>query len=81
MKVETPDPVICDKCGKNMAAEAGSLAIGMTVQVSCTNPWSDAVMQKQFGKYELGREYRICFECLIDNMLGVGAKSYTKGAS
>ena len=57
----------CDNCGKEMTLEGFSI-IGYRLQFTAGSFNTDAeFIQKQLGKYELGREYNFCLECMLDS--------------
>lgn len=59
----------CDKCGKEMTEEATDTTVAMLEVTISHGPEGDCsrdFMQKQVGKYELGKTYRFCCECYLD---------------
>jgi len=65
----------CAKCGKSITAVGGRSFGGMTIQVKDYKSWGQdsfttEFLQEQMGKYELNKAYHICYECLLDSMLG-----------
>jgi len=71
------DKAYCDKCGKCMTQEVcdtimPTTMIGITISmVDIGNePRYKEFIKKQMGKYEVGREYRFCFECVLDTLFG-----------
>ena len=60
----------CHKCGKCITSEKGETVAAMSIVISITDIGDKDFAQKQLGRYELGKTYRICYECTIDNMLG-----------
>jgi len=59
----------CTKCGKDMRAPDGSLHVGINLMVNVNEGTLVPFYQKQLGKYELGKEISICWECWIDSFL------------
>jgi len=59
----------CDVCGKDlMMDDLKTSLMGALVQVRILKDQSPeyiAFVQRQLGPYETGREYAVCFECLI----------------
>lgn len=60
----------CEKCKKNMDDKDGISTIGIAISVKCEIAKEIPFMQKQMGKYKLGKEYNFCFECFIDALMG-----------
>ena len=63
----------CTKCNKCMTDDKGTTIEGMQMifrNCNENNPDMIEFFKKQLGKYELNAEYAICYECMIDNMLG-----------
>ena len=69
IKVEEEGMLICDVCGKEMTIVTDNgekHAEGMNVQVCCQgNDIPREFIQKQMGKYKIGKTYRLCHECIL----------------
>lgn len=58
----------CDACGKAMFdKELNTIVVGMSVSMMATEEERE-FYQEQLGDYELGRIYRICWECLYKSL-------------
>lgn len=73
--------VYCDVCGKDMTyhypetqEHKGTVRtlIGMNIVVHRDHDHLTEFCQKQLGPYELGKQYNICYECVL-KALGVPA--------
>ena len=57
-----------------MTDDKGTTIEGMQIifrNCNENNPDMIEFFKKQLGKYEMDAEYAICYECMIDNMLGI----------
>ena len=62
----------CSKCNKELEDEKGQSLTGMHIRIHSSDPINDMeFLQKQMGKYEIGKDYNFCFECLLDTLMGV----------
>lgn len=63
--------MICDKCGKEMSDEHGTM-IGLSIMVNRNgiDGHTDEFLDKQLGKYAGNDHYEFCYECLIDAVMG-----------
>lgn len=64
----------CDRCGKEMSGNSRTVVcINVYLSTLGWNVLEDDrdFLQQQIGKYDLNREYRFCFECVLDNLFGV----------
>ena len=72
----------CDKCGKCMTMDDETEVIGMAINfenASGDDAATTKFFKEQLGKYEPGRRYQVCWECMLDNMLGKGLKEAAEG--
>jgi hypothetical protein len=68
-----PEHVYCDVCSKDMRSkELDMTMIGMSITVENVEAKDDktynlrqAFLQKQLGEYEIGKKYKICWECML----------------
>ena len=64
----------CERCNKELEDEKGNSHAGMVVCVRNISLSNDTeFLQKQMGKYEVGKDYNFCFECLLDTLMGVAS--------
>ena len=70
------DKIRCDACGKDMEGFYG-VEVGLNASKS---PHCVETCQKQVGPYEINREYKICFECML-RAYGVKPKGEVAKAS
>ena len=61
----------CAKCNKELEDEKGQSITGMMIRITASGNISPEFVQKQMGKYEIGKDYNFCFECLLDTLMGV----------
>ena len=59
----------CAGCGKCMTDDNGSSTIGIAITVCCESGQNKEFMQKQIGKYDLGKSYGFCWECCLDSLM------------
>lgn len=65
------DMLCCDRCHKSLENTEGTEVIGIKVSMiflggNNQKPAHNDFLQYQLGKYELGKEYNFCYECLLD---------------
>ena len=63
----------CAKCNKELEDEKGQSIVGMMIRVNNQDNELPGFTQKQMGKYEIGKDYNFCFECLLDTLMGVAS--------
>ena len=60
----------CAKCGKEMESKKGYSVQGMQISLHKSSDKDECeFMQKQLGKYQMGKEYHFCLECVLDQFL------------
>jgi len=70
MEIKKVKEVFCSKCGKSMTDEYGGDIIGVKIRIFAGDGFQAEFIKKQLGKYEPGKDYLFCYECLLDSLFG-----------
>jgi len=60
----------CSVCGKDLLNKnkKKNNSIGIMINVNCTKKKDISYMKKQLGKYKLGKDYYVCWECWFKSL-------------